>query len=921
MSNLHVFSVMVVPRGSKATSHLLNAFLLYSGMRMVEGTAPLNGNGNGAPSNGRPPSSTPTTPVSSDVHDILESFTRGNILYTSGTNEERNGDSSVRGHKRNLVTATLDQLMDPPLDPPPRQAVIISCASTVATVEEILNTSRAGLVDVIRVSGCVCGDRQYDGVIGSVEYALKQAKPPPLLLVLGHAHNLVIEDAVRCALSNSPDPKMMQSPIVQAIMPAARDAVLQDPYGSFDDLCQIAAKLNVWNTVERLLTKSKTVYDKVTDGSLEVHGAFCDDTGKVHFMGQHPNQNQLLATRPVIVRTAKDPPVPAEEALSILFAGNRRYKKGNSVHSKYLGVERNKRLTEGGQLPYAVIIGCADSRAPPEVLFDARPGNLFVLRVAGNTWGTKAGAGLGSAEYAIGHLQSKLVVVMAHTKCGAMTAAVEAVKANQDLKDVPGSIGLVLKNLWDDAVEAVRAHPQASTAEQVAHATKLSVFSTMEKTIRNSPIIADGIRTMDVQVQGAVYDIETGGVEWLGPHPDLANILQHRMLIHKWKQGPYIRPQGEPDSYLAYQEIERLREGNFRFMNRRSQREPSDKPYAFLLVGSELKVPIEDIFDTGTGALVVQRSMGNIIGHRENMLFHSLEYQLQRFMPRLLLVLGNRDSCVLSSTIDHLEGLTTSFGPTHIIHEAVGASALKALLQTKAGGSVRVETSGGVDMNRRRLTAELNSFYTVEQLLRGSETIRNAVKERRLEIHVAILREDTGKVDFIGMHPMQDQLLKDDDDDEEWEGEPEVKPQSVVQAHQEVKPQSVLQVDQEVTPILTDSANAEVKPLLTDSAKKHGREEGRYEVKPRLTDSAKKVALGALLVSEVRPKLLDTAHKVSPALKRFSALLVSEVKPKLLGAAHKVSPALDHFSAILVTRMSRCLAALDGSKAELRTVK
>ena len=162
-----------------------------------------------------------------------------------------------------------------------------------------------------------------------------------------------------------------------------------------------------------------------------------------------------MTTAPVgeTVRTASDPPVPAEEALAGMVAGNKRYGAGYvhvpecpthhagdarvqgaplteapSVRAAPCASSRSKqtrgpdssllvKLSEGGQNPEAIVLGCADSRAPIEILFDVRPGDLFVLRNAGNTCAAAKSDLIGSIEYAISHLHTKLLVVTGHTKC------------------------------------------------------------------------------------------------------------------------------------------------------------------------------------------------------------------------------------------------------------------------------------------------------------------------------------------------------------------------------------------------------------------------------------------------------------------------------------------------------------------------
>src|ERR1700751_2922714 len=110
--------------------------------------------------------------------------------------------------------------------------------------------------------------------------------------------------------------------------------------------------------------------------------------------------------------------VPADQALATLMQGNQRYAQNKEEHpDETLG--RRKAL-ESAQHPFAVILSCADSRVPPELVFDQGLGDLFVMRVAGNV---AAADELGSIEYAVEHLHTRLIGVLGHEKCGAITAA------------------------------------------------------------------------------------------------------------------------------------------------------------------------------------------------------------------------------------------------------------------------------------------------------------------------------------------------------------------------------------------------------------------------------------------------------------------------------------------------------------------
>merc|ERR1711879_711880 len=122
------------------------------------------------------------------------------------------------------------------------------------------------------------------------------------------------------------------------------------------------------------------------------------------------------------IRTQADASVPAEEALEMLQEGNLRYVEGRPLERRF-DADARRALAEYGQNPFATIIGCADSRCPLEILFDVQPGDIFVLRNAGNTCTHAEGSLVGSVEYSVGHLHTNLVLVAGHTRCGAIAGA------------------------------------------------------------------------------------------------------------------------------------------------------------------------------------------------------------------------------------------------------------------------------------------------------------------------------------------------------------------------------------------------------------------------------------------------------------------------------------------------------------------
>jgi carbonic anhydrase len=190
----------------------------------------------------------------------------------------------------------------------------------------------------------------------------------------------------------------------------------------------------------------------------------------------------------------------AEEALKELKAGNERFVKGNSMHHN----QSMKRVKEvvAGQKPEAIILGCADSRVPPEVIFDEGIGDLFVVRVAGNV---AEPATTGSVEYAAEHLHVPLVVVLGHHKCGAVKATAEAHGPAE------GNIGEIVKEL-QPAVAAAKANPgKRGLVDDAVHENARLVAGQL---VSESKVLEHLVHEGKVKIVTAIYDLDTGKVEW-----------------------------------------------------------------------------------------------------------------------------------------------------------------------------------------------------------------------------------------------------------------------------------------------------------------------------------------------------------------------------------------------------------------------
>ncbi len=151
-----------------------------------------------------------------------------------------------------------------------------------------------------------------------------------------------------------------------------------------------------------------------------------------------------------------------------------------------------------GQDPFAVIVGCSDSRVPPEILFDHGIGDLFVIRTAGNILD---GIGMGSVEYAVLHLGVRLVVVLGHSSCGAVAAALTGEK--------PGGHQDSVIEALEETVSSVRG---AADDEHDA-ASRKNVLVTVERLRNDEPSIRNLVEKEGLEIIGAYYDIGTGRVE------------------------------------------------------------------------------------------------------------------------------------------------------------------------------------------------------------------------------------------------------------------------------------------------------------------------------------------------------------------------------------------------------------------------
>jgi carbonic anhydrase len=198
-------------------------------------------------------------------------------------------------------------------------------------------------------------------------------------------------------------------------------------------------------------------------------------------------------------QSAEPAPVSPDEAFQRLVDGNARY-VANATINRDFSVGRVERAA--GQRPFAAIVSCADSRLAPEIVFDQGPGDLFVVRVAGNFINED---GLASLEYGVAVLGIQLIAVLGHTACGAIGATIDVVNGGED---PPGHIPSLINSIRP----AVEAAMQSDPDDLLAAATAENARMQAEKAKTTGPILSQFHADGKLRTGAGVYDIKTGEV-------------------------------------------------------------------------------------------------------------------------------------------------------------------------------------------------------------------------------------------------------------------------------------------------------------------------------------------------------------------------------------------------------------------------
>jgi carbonic anhydrase len=202
-------------------------------------------------------------------------------------------------------------------------------------------------------------------------------------------------------------------------------------------------------------------------------------------------------------------PVSGEEALRRLQVGNSRFRQEPSGNGP--SGERHARFLDlsAGQQPFAAVLACSDSRVPVEMIFDRGPGDLFVVRVAGNVVGPTQ---LGSLEFAVGVLGVRLILVMGHTGCGAVAAALA-----QELCSESGMFAFNLAQITrriSMALDGCGQSERTSNEPLSGEAERLHAGAVAKELVQRSELLDSSVRSGELLIAGSIYDLKTGQVEF-----------------------------------------------------------------------------------------------------------------------------------------------------------------------------------------------------------------------------------------------------------------------------------------------------------------------------------------------------------------------------------------------------------------------
>lgn len=375
-------------------------------------------------------------------------------------------------------------------------AIVLTCADSRVAPEHVFNAG-LGELFVVRIAGNSCDPE----TLASIEYAAEHLAVP-LCVVLGHEGC----GAIAAAVQSVQQPRAAETPalahLLERLQPAVRKALAEQLGGV--ELCRRAEEEHAQQTAVDCLRQSPVLQLLQQQQRFRIVPArYHQGSGEVEWLPERP----LLRPEPVVGHAAEGKPgLPPHVALQLLQAGHRRFLSASKPTGDVSRARRQDLVH--GQHPLAIVVTCADSRVPPEHLFDAGLGELFVIRLAGNVLNDEA---LASIEYAAAHTGAGLLVVLGHSQCGAVTAA-----TGPELPHATPSMRSLLDRL-QPAVERAR-QGGGDGAGLVAAAVRGNVLRTLQLARAQSSLLRGLEQEGRFAMVPAVYDLASGDIEWLKDH-------------------------------------------------------------------------------------------------------------------------------------------------------------------------------------------------------------------------------------------------------------------------------------------------------------------------------------------------------------------------------------------------------------------
>jgi carbonic anhydrase len=200
--------------------------------------------------------------------------------------------------------------------------------------------------------------------------------------------------------------------------------------------------------------------------------------------------------------------IPAPESLDRLREGNRRFVLGKQNPGAVAAPRQLAHLVDGQQ-PFAVVLGCSDSRVPVEIVFDQGLGDLFVIRNAGNI---VAPSVVGSVEFAVDRFETRLVVVMGHSRCGAVGATIEALQSRSSPESP--NVNSIVERIRPAVLELMSTPLRGDPSALYHHAVRANVRASANQLRHGSAILERMISDGSLMIVGAEYSLETGIVDF-----------------------------------------------------------------------------------------------------------------------------------------------------------------------------------------------------------------------------------------------------------------------------------------------------------------------------------------------------------------------------------------------------------------------